>query len=67
MEEIYKKILALVKNGDILVSNHGYDELAKDDIFVKDIIASVGESVLIEIYPNYSKRPCNYYYNTSNK
>lgn len=58
MSETYKNILALVKNGEILISDHGYDEMVEDNIFLKDIIFSIEESELIEDYPSYAKGPC---------
>ena len=44
-------IFELVKRKDMLISNHGYDELTEDAIFVKDIIASVAKAIVIEDYP----------------
>jgi hypothetical protein len=58
MSETYKNILNLVKKGEILVSDHGYDEMIEDRIIAKDIISSIGNSELIEDYPNYRKGPC---------
>lgn len=35
------KILRNIKNGDVRISEHGYDELAKDDLRVEEIFADV--------------------------
>jgi hypothetical protein len=58
MSTTYNNILDLVKKGDILISNHGYDELSDDKISVKDILLNIDKSILIEDYPNYDKGPC---------
>lgn len=58
MSETLDQIRKLVSQELVLVSSHGYDELADDGIAVRDIIAGVSEAVLIEDYPEYSKGPC---------
>lgn len=44
-----------VKNQDIRVSEHGYDELANDDLTSKEVVSDVLDAVLIEDYPDYKK------------
>lgn len=58
MSEIFKKILKLIKNKDLVVSNHGYDELSEDNIWLKDLLASAEFGVVVEDYPDYPNGPC---------
>jgi hypothetical protein len=58
MSDTFKDILELVRGGDVVVSNHGYDELAEDSLTVREILASVSDAVVIEDYPVYPKGPC---------
>ena len=59
MSETFQDVKKLVAKGNIKISEHGYDELAEDGIFVKDIIAGVNNGILIEDYPEYPKGPCS--------
>ena len=58
MSKTFEMILQLVQQDQILVSDHGYDELAEDDIFIKDIMAGVKKGVVVEDYPDFPKGPC---------
>jgi hypothetical protein len=58
MRQIFQQILELIERGEVRISAHGYDELAEDDILVRDVMAGVREAVIIEDYPNYPKGPC---------
>ena len=58
MSETFEKIKELVKKNEVKVSDHGYDEMAEDSIFVKDIIADVHSGIVVEDYPEYPKGPC---------
>ncbi len=43
--------------GDVRISEHGYDELADDDILVRDVLAGLADAVLVEDYPTFGKGP----------
>jgi hypothetical protein len=48
----------LIKARDILVSSHGYDELAEDDIMIGDLLSSIDGALVVEDYPDFGKGPC---------
>jgi hypothetical protein len=58
MSETLKLVKTLVAEHRILISDHGYDELASDSIFIQDILEGIAEATLIEDYPDYHKGPC---------
>lgn len=58
MTAILDQIRALVARGEVRVSLHGYEELAADNVAVRDIIEGLASAEAIEEYPNYSKGPC---------
>jgi hypothetical protein len=56
--EIFGRILELVARGDVVISDHGYDEFAADGILVRDILTGAAEGKVIEEYPTYYRGPC---------
>ena len=55
MSDTLRDIIRLIDKGEVQISAHGYDELAADDIFVRDVVASAATAVLVEDYPDYHK------------
>jgi hypothetical protein len=55
---MWRQIVDLVKSGEVCVSDHGYDELAADEIFVRDLIKGISRAKVVEVYPDYPKGPC---------
>jgi hypothetical protein len=53
-----ERIRELVTRREVQISDHGYDELADDDLFVDDILAGLAAAVVVEDYPAYYKGPC---------
>lgn len=58
MSALLTTILSLVAQGKVLISAHGYDELAEDDILATEIVGGVATGEIIEEYPAYFKGPC---------
>ena len=50
-------IRELVAEGSVVVSRHGFRELAADDISLEDIIDGLAQAKILEEYPEYFKGP----------
>ena len=58
MSGTLERIKELVGFGEVKISDHGYDELAADDLFARDLVAGVLDAELLEDYPEFPKGPC---------
>jgi len=54
----FEKVKKLIEKSDVLISSHGYDELAEDGILVKEIISSINQAIVLEDYPDFGKGSC---------
>ncbi len=53
-----RAIRDLIARGEVVVSEHGYDELANDSLFAREIVEGFAEAIVVEDYPRYAKGPC---------
>ena len=58
MNEILELMKGLVAKGMVRISVHGYDELAADNISVRNVISGMQNADLLEDYPSFAKGPC---------
>ena len=54
----FESVKRLVAKRDVLISSHGYDELAEDHLSVREILESLPSAIVIEDYPDFGKGPC---------
>lgn len=57
MSEILQQVRALIRVEEVRISDHGYDELAEDQLTAREVVAGVPEAVVVEEYPSYPKGP----------
>lgn len=53
----FQEICARVAQGKVRVSEHGRQELADDNVSLKDVIDRLETAEVIEDYPDYAKGP----------
>ncbi len=58
MSGFFEKVRALVSDGELRISEHGYDELAEDSLSAKEILRGIADALVVEEYPDYQKGPC---------
>lgn len=58
MNQMLHQIAHLIEQGEVKISDHGYDEMAADGLYVRDVIGSIADGVVVKEYPDYAKGPC---------
>ena len=58
VNETLAAIRDLIERGKVVVSEHGYDELANDGLSAREIVKGFAEAIVIEDYPKYPKGAC---------
>lgn len=58
MNTTLQRIRILAAKGNIRISEHGYNELAADGLFVAEVLDGLEAAVVVEDYPDYPKGPC---------
>lgn len=58
MSKTLERVRELIRSRQVKLSEHGYDELADEGIFARDVVESAEEAVAVEDYPDYPKGPC---------
>jgi len=55
LSDTFDAIKKLVAAGQVRISEHGYDKIAADGIYVRDILSGVDKATVVEDYPNFPK------------
>jgi hypothetical protein len=58
MSDTFRRIVELVRGGNVQISLHGYDEMAADGILAGEAIEGAVVATVVEDYPDYFKGPC---------
>jgi hypothetical protein len=58
MSKTLERVRELVANGDVQISDHGYDELSADNLTAAELVDGVAAAEVVEDYPNFGKGPC---------
>ncbi len=58
MIKLLPEILSLIERGQLKISEHGYDELADDNISFRELLNSISDADIVEEYPDYPKGKC---------
>ena len=62
MSKTFERVLRLVQKQEVMISEHGYDEMEEDNIFARDIMAGVKDTVVVEDYPDIQKGHASWFF-----
>jgi hypothetical protein len=57
VSDTLRRVQTLVLSGEYRVSQHGFRELDKDGIVVRDVLAGIGDAIVVEDYPTSRMEP----------
>jgi hypothetical protein len=57
VSQTLEQVRALVARGEVRVSAHGYEELAADQIAVRDVVEGLVAALVVEDYSEFPKGP----------
>jgi len=58
LSDFVEQLCALIRAGDVRISEHGYDELADEELTAREVLRSIEDAVVVEEYPNFAKGRC---------
>ena len=58
MSDTLERIRVLIEADEVRISEHGYDELADDNLTARELVNGVYSAEVIEDYPTFPKGPC---------
>ena len=58
MSDTLRQVVDLIRDGHVLISAHGYDEMAEDSILAGEAIEGATAAIVVEDYPEYGTGPC---------
>ncbi|MDZ7832824.1 MAG: hypothetical protein U5L07_13805 [Desulfobacterales bacterium] len=55
MSDLFNQIYGLIKADEVLISEHGYDELAEDNLSIREIVEGVANGTMLKNIPSTPK------------
>jgi len=58
VSKFVEQVQALIRAGNVRISEQGYDELAEDGLTAREVLGNVHDAIVVEEYPDFPKGPC---------